>query len=323
LRLRAEAIAYHFLGLIIIKMSYSWHAVENIGPPFLIVDEATFVIPKDGRIDLPVNHFKFLFILEGTIEHEIAGVEERLTLKPGDILAAPVVSSHAYINPNKSKAQTLHLVRMFLDKDYLEKRSRRRRRSPEVDLTDYVLHHITKVAQISGGIDNEISDLIAALRREGANRSIGFRHNTRSICTELIVAVTRKLIDAKESSHHSVAIQSSSSTIVVGVKEYIIKHLSKEMTLGEIAWHVGKGEEHLARVFKRETGRTVFDYVREVRINHARTLIPNPSLTMSDIASQCGFNSLSFFSRTFRQLTGMSPTGYRQQMEAVHIPPAE
>jgi AraC-like DNA-binding protein len=302
-------------------MSYSWHAVENIGPPFLMVDEATFVIPKGGRICLAENHFKLLFILEGTIEHEISGVEGRLTLKCGDILAAPVVSSHTYINPNSSKAQTLHLVRMFMDKDHLEKRTRRRMRKPEADITDYILHNITKVAQISGGIDNEISELIAGLRREGANRLIGFRHNTRSICTELIVAVTRKLLHVDTASH--LVSVPSSSNIVLGVKEYIIKHLSKEMTLGEIAWHVGKGEEHLARVFKRETGRTVFDYVREVRINHARTLIPNPSLTMSEIATQCGFNSLSFFSRTFRQITGMSPTGYRQQMEAVHIPPVE
>ncbi len=285
-----------------------------------MVDEATFVIPKGGRLRLGVNHFKLLFILEGTIDHEIEGIDGRLTLKPGDILVAPEVSSHTYINVHASKAQPVHLVRRFLDSEFLEKRARRRVRKPEADLTDYILHNITKVAQISGGIDNGISDLISALRREASNRPIGFRHNTRSICTELIVAVTRKLVQSK--CEVDAGDSKSASHLIVGVKEYIIKHLADEMTLGEIAWHVGKGEEHLARVFKRETGRTVFDYVREVRINHARTLILNPSLTMSEIATQCGFNSLSFFSRTFRQITGMSPTGYRRQMEAVHSSPS-
>jgi AraC-like DNA-binding protein len=228
---------------------------------------------------------------------------------------APIVTNHTYINQNEHKAQQLHTVRLFLDGDYLEKHARRRVRKPEFDFSDYVLHHFSKVVQISGGIDNEISDLLAALRREAERDALGSRHRVRSICTDLIVAVSRKLEVSKHGlpSVHG----TSASHLVVGVKEYILKHFAGDLKLGEIAWHVGKGEEHLARVFKRETGETVFSYVREVRINRARTLILDPSLTMSEIAQRCGFHSLSFFSRTFRQITGMAPSSYRRHMGAV------
>ena len=289
--------------------------MENLGPPFLMVDEATFVIPKAGENRIGRSHFKFLFILSGSIEHEIDGVEGRRVLSPGDILVAPVVRNHTYINPHLTKAQPVHLVRLFLDGAYLEKYARRRVRKPEVDFSDYVLHHFPKVVQLSGGIDTEIADLLAKLRNEAGSEVSGSRHRVRSICTDLIVAVSRQLDGSKT---EGVPVTGTPAAhLVIGVKEYILKHLADDMKLGEIAWHVGKGEEHLARVFKRETGLTVFDYVREVRINRARTLILDPALSLTEIAERCGFHSLSFFSRTFRQVTGMAPSSYRRHMEAV------
>lgn len=296
-------------------MGYSWNPVENLGQPFLMVDEATFVIPKDGHIRLNRSHFKFLFILDGSIEHEIDGVSERRNLATGDILIAPVVCNHTYINPEPNKAQSVHLVRLFLDGEHLDRQARRRVRKPEHDFSDYVLSHFQKVIQINAGIDNEIADLLATLRKEAEGVASGFRHRVRSICTDLIISVSRKL-ESNDKGNTSSG-KTSAAHLVTGVKEYILKHLADEMTLGEIAWHVGKGEEHLARVFKRETGRSVFDYVRESRINRARTLILDPSLNLSEIAEKCGFHSLSFFSRTFRQLTGMPPSEYRRHMKAI------
>ncbi len=283
-----------------------------------MVDEATFVIPKGGEVRLKKNHFKFLFILEGSIEHEIEGLEGRKHLSSGDILVAPVVEEHVYLNPTPNHAQHLHLVRLFLDAEHLEKHARRRVRKPEVNFTDFIVHHFESVVQLTGGIDTEITDLLVDLRRETDQQSLGYRHRVRSICTDLIVAVARKLTDTK--NEEMADPNAMTSGLVTGVKEYILKHLADDMTLGEIAWHVGKGEEHLARVFKRETGQTVFDYVREARVNRARTLILDPALSLSEIASRCGFHSLSFFSRTFRKVTGMSPTGYRRHMAAVLTP---
>lgn len=299
-------------------MGYSWHPVENLGPPFVMVDEAVFVIPRQGAVRLGKHHFKLLFILDGKIEHEIDGVEGRRVLEAGDILVAPVVRNHTYINSHPKKSVSVHLVRLFLDADHLARQSRRRVRKPESDLGDYVLHHFPKVEQIAGGIDNEITELLVALRREAEAKAAGYRHRARSLCTDLIVAVSRKSITAGGGRGQPEG--TPSAHIVVAAKEYVLKNLDRDMTLGEVAWHVGKGEEHLARVFKRETGRSVFDYVREARVNRAQTYLMDPALSLTEIAEKCGFNSLSFFSRTFRQLTGMSPSAYRRHTQAVMQP---
>lgn len=305
-------------------MGYAVHSVEGLGSPFLLVDEMVFVIPRGGEIRLARHHFKFLFILGGEFEHEIDGMAGRRRLGPGDILVAPLVERHCYVNPHPRKAVQAHVVRLFLDGVFLKKRAARRTRKPESDFSDFVVHHFPSVLQLPGGIDNEITELVTALRRETEEKAAGFRHRVRSICTDLIVAVARRAghvagvsgEGAKTGDEAAGRERSTSATIVAAAKEYILKHLPSDMRLGEIAWHVGRGEEHLARVFKRETGRSVFDYVRELRINESKTHLLDPALTLTVIAERCGFHSLSFFSRTFRQHVGMSPSAYRQHAQA-------
>ena len=299
-------------------MAYSSHSADKLGPPFLLVDEGVFVIPKGGTMRLSKHHYKVLFIVSGQIEHEIEGLEGRQLLSAGDILVAPVVSRHHYINPNPNKAIPMQAVRIFLDAEYLGQHARRRMKRPEIDLGDFVVHHLRRVVQLRGGIDNEITGLIRDFRFETEHREPGFRHRVRSICTEMIIAVARRI--GRQSDRGGSADGTGRGPIVSAAKEYVIKHFSKDLTLGEIAWHVGKGEEHLARVFKRETGQSVFEYVREIRVNQAKTLLLNPAWSLTEIAGRCGFHSLSFFSRTFRQHSAMSPSQYRRHTETVVRP---
>jgi AraC-like DNA-binding protein len=297
-------------------MGYTRQPAEMLGAPFALVDEIVFLIPRGGELRLTKNHFKLLFVLEGRVEHEIDGMEGRRTLQGGDILLAPVVRGHTYINPDRRRAAPLHVVRIFLDADHLARRAARRVRRPEDDLGDYVLRHFTRVEQLTGGIDTEIAGLLAALRRECDARPTGHRHQLRAICTQLLIEVSRRLGPASVPAERA----SGPSHLVVAAKEYILKHLADDLTLGDIAWHVGKGEEHLARVFKRETGRSVFDYVREARVDRARTLLLDPALSLTEIAKRCGFNSLAFFSRTFRRLTGMAPSEHRRHLPTLMRP---
>lgn len=296
-------------------MAYTSHSVENLGAPFLLVDEVVFLIPKGGTMRLSKHHFKMLFILDGEIEHEIEGLSGRLPLTKGDILIAPVVERHHYINPDPRKAIPMQAVRIFLDAELLGQRAARRVKRPESDLADYIVHHFNRVVQLRGGVDNQIMDLIREFRDETESRRPGYRHRVRSLCTDLIVAVSRKLGPAARGPR--AALERPGSQIVSAAREYVFKHYSKDLTLGEVAWHVGKGEEHLARVFKRETGQSVFDYVREMRVNQAKTFLLNPAMSLTQIAERCGFHSLSFFSRTFRQQAGMSPSQYRKHTETL------
>lgn len=99
--------------------------------------------------------------------------------------------------------------------------------------------------------------------------------------------------------------------------EYIRKHYSEKVTLQELADHVHLHPNYLCALFKEQTGKTVFDYLDRYRIRRAARLLSSTSLPVSRIAENCGFGSVSFFSRKFRALLGMSPLQYRKLYAAV------
>lgn len=284
-------------------MSYSSHSVDQLGLPFLLSDEIIFLIPKAGKLPIKVHHVKILLILSGEVEFEIEGLDGRKLLKSGDILAAPLVNRHIYFNQDIHQAQPLHVLRLFFELPQGQAPG------PEMDFSDFIRHHLKRVYHLQDAIDTRLHSLIREFREESEQRLPGFRHRMRAICMNLTIEVCRKFQPIHlglPPSDQDPAIQ-----IVVAAKEYIEKHYQNSLTLGEIAWHVGKGEEHLARLFKRHTGQSVFDTVREVRVDAAKTLLPDPAHNLTQIAESCGFNSLAFFSRTFKQVTGMPPSQYR------------
>ncbi len=277
-----------------------------------------FVVPRGGSTTIRKSEFKILFVLKGAIEHEIDPLGEPRPLQTGDILVTSGFRYHKYINPDKNKAAQLHVMRLFIDAKAMRKCDEKRVRRPELNFSDFVHHYFNRTIQFKSGIDSEITEHLNALRRESDERNPGYRHRARSLCTDLVVAMARKI---GTGAQPILAIEKpGTSHVIATAKEYILKNLASELTLGEIAWHTGKGEEHLARLFKRETGQTVFDFVREMRINEAKTYLLDSTLSLTKVADLCGFGSLSFFSRSFKAIIGMSPSQYRQHVQTSVTP---
>ena len=70
-----------------------------------------------------------------------------------------------------------------------------------------------------------------------------------------------------------------------------------------------------SRYFSRMTGRTVSEFVNEVRIGHARRMLIETDRTIAEVAFANGFESLSNFNRRFRDIAGTSPREFRQRHE--------
>jgi AraC-like DNA-binding protein len=70
--------------------------------------------------------------------------------------------------------------------------------------------------------------------------------------------------------------------------------------------------DHLNRLFKAQTGRTLSEYLNDVRIQTAKELMRDGVERITEIAFTCGFQSPSYFSTRFRAATGRSPRAYLQ-----------
>ncbi|WP_395745239.1 helix-turn-helix domain-containing protein [Prosthecobacter sp.] len=101
----------------------------------------------------------------------------------------------------------------------------------------------------------------------------------------------------------------------VGVAcEYIASHLPEPIYVADLAAIVGLGKSAFSRLFKKSTGRTVPQYVNELRIARACLLLAETDLTVSQIAMDCGFVSPAHFQRQFREHQHCVPLVYRSRV---------
>ena len=100
--------------------------------------------------------------------------------------------------------------------------------------------------------------------------------------------------------------------LVVRVQRYIQSHLSGDTSLTGIADYFHFSREYLLRVFKKETGVTILQYINDLKAEQAKELLQNPDLPVKEIAQMLGFGSTSYFIRFFKSKVGLSPKLYRE-----------
>jgi len=93
--------------------------------------------------------------------------------------------------------------------------------------------------------------------------------------------------------------------------DYINDNLSEDITLDKIANIAGFSKFHFSRIFKQFTNLSFYDYLSQQRIKKAENLLLNPKLTITEVAMQSGFTSISTFNRVFKSAKECTPTQFK------------
>lgn len=105
-------------------------------------------------------------------------------------------------------------------------------------------------------------------------------------------------------------IPSGENIIVSVVKNYIANYTGSDYTLKSIADAVSYTPYYLSRIFKSETGENLPEYILNARMERAKRLLLDKSKNIQSIAKAVGFENASYFSRSFKKHTGMTPKQY-------------
>ena len=116
----------------------------------------------------------------------------------------------------------------------------------------------------------------------------------------------------------------SPASTLPSANEYVRRRLSKvvdlisqryaeEIPLSEVASHAAMTPSSFSRFFHREMGRTLTEYVAEVRLSAAKRLLLDTDMLIGDVAERSGFRNLSHFNKRFREQEGMSPREFRRR----------
>lgn len=104
------------------------------------------------------------------------------------------------------------------------------------------------------------------------------------------------------------------------VHAFLMQHHSEPITLPEIARVAAMTPVAFSRYFKRTTGRNVSDFINDLRISHAAELLRDTSHSVTHIAADAGYPTLSNFFRRFRERFGCSPLVYRRDSDYAATP---
>lgn len=104
----------------------------------------------------------------------------------------------------------------------------------------------------------------------------------------------------------------SDSRRVMKVEEEINKRYASHLTLEEMASIAGMTPTAFSRFFRRRTGRTLSDYIIDIRLGHAARMLVDTTMAVAEICYACGFTNLSNFNRAFKRKKGCSPKAFRE-----------
>ncbi len=93
--------------------------------------------------------------------------------------------------------------------------------------------------------------------------------------------------------------------------EYVDHNYVDDLTLDTLADHAGFSRYTLSRMFRQHTGVTFTRYLSRKRVEMAQELLSGTRMPVTQVALQCGFNSIATFNRVFRDVKGCAPTQYR------------
>jgi AraC-like DNA-binding protein len=181
--------------------------------------------------------------------------------------------------------------------------------SPEMETVRRLLQRSGRGLHVTGRTRDTIARRMQELAgQRGLDRLLGL--------IEIIhLLATSKHLRPIASASFSPELRDSDTPRMQRVMRFIHDHLDGVIERQAVARCAALSEGAFSRFFKTRTGKTLPQYVNELRVGHACVQLRDAEARVADIALVCGFENLANFNRQFRAITGMNPREYRAAFE--------
>lgn len=176
-------------------------------------------------------------------------------------------------------------------------------------LTNLKYHFVVTVAMITRHCVDAGMELEKAYRLSDfyilKMDSLQTKEDIANLHSSMVMDFTGKMLLLKK--------QNVISKSITQCIEYIYNHIHDRITVEDLADYTELSPSYLSRLFKKELGISVSDYIREKKIDKAQNLLKYSDFSMVEIANYLSFSSQSHFIQTFEKLVGQTPKKYRDQ----------
>jgi AraC family transcriptional regulator, arabinose operon regulatory protein len=150
-------------------------------------------------------------------------------------------------------------------------------------------------------VESQFTKIFAALKSDDNSGKLIASSLVYEILVDFYILLNKKPEDEN----------SKENSLIDTVKHYIDEHYNQNITLEELSEFVNITPQYLCKLFKRHLNMRPFQYIAMKKIQHAKKLLSDNSLSVSDIAHMVGFNDCSYFCAIFKKYEMISPTEFR------------
>ena len=265
---------------------------------YLLENFRLFHLRTEGTkpVDYHYHEFcKLLLLVSGRGSYVVDG--QRYLLQPGD---AVLIGSRSVHRPELDGDAPYERIIIYISPDFLARAS-----TEDCDLLQIFSGqqgHVLRLGQTGG---KRIFDLAAELEKELSSEGYGREILSSGALLRLLVELGRRLHRRDSQTPQPVMPQNSR---VLDIMRYLDVHLAEDLDIDTLAEGFYISKYHMMRLFHRETGMTIHNYLTQRRLLRARDMIAE-GMRATEACYRCGFRSYSSFTRAYGKHFGTTPTG--------------
>lgn len=257
-------------------------------------------------IDQAHHHIEYeLFYLD---EGEcFFGIENnKFKIYPGDVIFIPPETNHFIMNTDSS--DKYHYYAMVFDISVLGKQS-----DPIRNIFETI--RVSRYLTLPADLLKKIRD-VAELEK---NQSFGKELFVKSVLFDIMshVISTKQYVEITNKSEISSA---RSVSAIDSALYYIREHYRDNITMEDILQISSYSKSHFIRLFKSTTGMNVTDYINKYRIEKSCLDLIYTNKNITEIATENGFNTVQYFSKTFKNYMNCTPKQYQKNGRSIIVP---
>ncbi len=257
------------------------------------------------RVEAHYHEFcKLLLLRSGSGGYMVDG--SRYALEPGDIV---FIGSHCVHRPEFQRGDPYERVILYISPEFLRAQS-----APGCPLEDCFSGDFGHVLRPDAAQKQRLFSLVAQLEGELSGGAYGREVLGNGLLLQLLVELGRCL--------RSRTLPPQAPILSAGgrtgeILRYIEGHLTEDLTIDQISEEFYISKYHMMRLFRRETGRSIHDYLCERRLLRARDLL-SQGMSATESCFRSGFRSYSSFTRAYGKRFGTTPTGRSSKLEETY-----
>lgn len=235
-------------------------------------------------------NLELLFVKQGTLKVTLE--DQTYFADEGSIVVINSNTVHAL----ESESETCHYFCLILDYNYCD--------SLGFDTLNNQYYPLS--------YDDEMKNIFQLIINEGISAKQYYKKAIRALCHTMLILLHRNNLYHSQNATHSF-INPDNVVIVKNIIDYIQENYAESFTLDDLARYSAISKFHMCRIFKEVTFVTINQFITQLRLEQAQMLLLDEHRSITEIALETGFKSLSYFTKIYKRYYGYPPSAAKFQ----------